>query len=260
MKMLSAALWAECLKIHRSRMLWISLAAAIFIPSMVGVIMFVALHPETADKLGMFSTKATLVDDAGWPYYFTMLSQVIAGAGAIGFGFVTAWVFGREYSDRTVKDLLALPVSRSYIVLAKYLVVAAWCAAIALAALLSGVAAGWSAGLPGWSGELAVRSVGTFVLVSLMTMLLVTPVAFLASYGQGYLPPIGFVLLTLIMSQFVGLIGLGPYFPWAIPGLYTLSGSSAGMDLSAASYIIVALTFMAGLAATFAWWQYADQH
>jgi ABC-type transport system involved in multi-copper enzyme maturation permease subunit len=41
----------------------------------------------------------------------------------IGFAFVTSWVFGREYSDRTVKDLLALPAPRSSIVLSKFIVV-----------------------------------------------------------------------------------------------------------------------------------------
>jgi len=46
--------------------------------------------------------------------------------GLIGFAFVTGWVFGREYSDRTVKDLLALPTPRLSIVLSKFIVVAIW--------------------------------------------------------------------------------------------------------------------------------------
>ena len=50
------------------------------------------------------------------------------------------------------------------------------------------------------------------MVTSLLTMLLCTPVAFFASYGRGYLPPVGFAIVTL---------GLGPYFPWGIP-LYTL--------------------------------------
>jgi ABC-2 type transport system permease protein len=260
MKTLSASLWAEYLKVRRSRMLWLSLLAAAFMSAMMGLIMFVALNPDVAGKLGMFSAKASLVEDADWSYYFGMLSQVMAGAGAIVFGFVTAWTFGREYSDRTVKDLLALPVPRSQVVLAKFLVAAIWCSVLALLFILAGIAAGWAAGLPGWSTGLATNSVVTFAAVTLMTLLLCPVVAFLAGYGRGYLPPIGFVILTLILAQFVGIIGLGPYFPWAVPGLYAVAGSGAGMELNIVSYVLLALTGLLGMAATFAWWLYADQH
>jgi ABC-2 type transport system permease protein len=44
-------------------------------------------------------------------------------------------VFGREYSDRTLKDLLALPTLRSAIVLAKFVVVASWSAALTVVIL-----------------------------------------------------------------------------------------------------------------------------
>ena len=62
--------------------------------------------------------------NADWQTYLGLLNQITAGAGLLGFALVTSWVFGREYSDRTVKDLLALPVSRSSIVVSKFILVA----------------------------------------------------------------------------------------------------------------------------------------
>ena len=38
----------------------------------------------------------------------------MAAGGLFLFGFLFIWVFGREYSDRTAKDLLALPTARSF--------------------------------------------------------------------------------------------------------------------------------------------------
>ncbi|SEM24697.1 hypothetical protein SAMN04488688_110155 [Paenibacillus sp. cl141a] len=35
--------------------------------------------------------------------------------GLLGFGLMTSWTFGREYSDRTLKALLGLPISRGYL-------------------------------------------------------------------------------------------------------------------------------------------------
>lgn len=67
-----------------------------------------------------------------WEQYLLMLGSMISIGGIIGFGFVFSWLFGREYSDRTVKDLLSLPMSRWRIVRAKLAVGAGWCLLLAL--------------------------------------------------------------------------------------------------------------------------------
>ena len=64
----------------------------------------------------MIGTKASLLrfGEPNWNNYLALLLQGISAIGLIGFGFITSWVFGREYSENTLKDILALPVSRSY--------------------------------------------------------------------------------------------------------------------------------------------------
>jgi ABC-2 type transport system permease protein len=172
---------------------------------------------------------------------------------------VTSWVFGREYSDRTVKDLLALPVSRSFIVLSKFMVVVIWCVLLSFILFVFGLIIGVMIQLSGWTSEIAFQNAYKFTVTSLLTILLCTPVAFFTSYGRGYLPPMGFVIFTLITAQFIGLVGLGPYFPWAVPGLYSVAAGTEGMQLGAVSYIILYFTCIVGLFATFAWWRFADQ-
>ena len=83
--------------------------------------------------------------------------------------------------------------------------------------------------------------------------------AFFASYGRGYLPPMGFIILTLIMGQFIVALSWGQYFPWAVPGLYGVAAVLVALR-GAVSYVILVLTSLVGLAVTFAWWRYADQH
>ena len=123
MKSISATFVTECMKLRRSRIFWITILFFIFIPVMMGLMMFVAKNPEMVTKLGIVGTKATLFGESDWTGFFGLLIQSIATIGIIGFGFVTSWVFGREYSDRTMKDILALPISRSSIVISKFLVV-----------------------------------------------------------------------------------------------------------------------------------------
>ena len=76
--------------------------------------MIILKDPEAARSMGLISTKAQLAAGvADWPAFFGMLAQAIAIGGAIVFAILTAWVFGREFSDRTAKELLALPTSRA---------------------------------------------------------------------------------------------------------------------------------------------------
>jgi len=79
--------------------------------------------------------------------------------------------------------------------------------------LFSGIFFGKIIGITGWSDELIYGIRSIYIATSLLTILLCTPVAFFASYGRGYLLPMGFVILTLLMANFTGLLGLGLYFP-----------------------------------------------
>ncbi|HUV07130.1 MAG TPA: hypothetical protein VMX75_05335, partial [Spirochaetia bacterium] len=54
-----------------------------------------------------------------------------------------------------------------------------------------------------------------------LTLALMSPVAILASVGRGYLPPFGWVILTLFLSQLIAAMGWGSWFPWSVPALFS---------------------------------------
>jgi ABC-2 type transport system permease protein len=66
----------------------------------------------------------------------------------------------------------------------------------------------------------------------------------------------GLAILVIMMANLVAVAGWGEYFPWAVPGLYAQGKS----PLTPVSYWIVVLTGLAGVAATYVWWKYADQN
>lgn len=261
MKSLRATFVVECMKLRRSKILWITILFFTFIPFMMSLMFFVQKHPELAAKLGMIGTKATIIrlGKADWSSYLGFLTQVMATVGLMGFGFVTSWVFGREFADHTVKDILALPVKRSFIVISKFIVVAIWCVLLILIFWFFGFIFGKIIDISGWTSDSIIQYSITYTKTSLLTILLCTPVAFLASYGRGYLLPMGFVILTLLMANFTGLVGLGPYFPWAIPGLLSVPAGTEGLQLVFGSYLILVFTSILGYAGTIAWWRFADQ-
>ena len=140
------------LKARHSRVPWGVAIGFSIAPLVMGLFMVILKDPERARSLGLLGAKAQLTaGTADWPTFLNMLGQAVAVGGAILFAFLTAWVFGREFADRTVRGLLANPTPRRTIVLAKACVVAIWGLAISAWVLALGLAIGALVGLPGWS-------------------------------------------------------------------------------------------------------------
>src|SRR5690625_637275 len=259
MKYFSAVLLTELLKICKSKVVWITATAFTIAPLMAGFFMFVLKDPDLAKSSGLVGAKAQIAGEANWPSYLSLHAQMIAVGGIFVFGFVTSWIFGREYTDKTAKDLLALPYSRSIIVISKFS--ASFLTNMILSAYIVtlGFLIGWIVGLPGWSSQVATHGLYILLVVTILTIALSTPVAFLASYSNGYLAPLGFVIITLVLSQIIAAAGFGEYFPWAIPALY--SGLVTGdYLLNGTSLLILFITSSIGFFSTLYWWLFADQH
>lgn len=260
MKGLYVSIWAETLKVRRSKMLIITLLAFAGIAIMLGLMILVTRNPELAANSAMVSAKASMFKD-DWSSYFDLFIMMTLTLGTIGFGIVTSWVFGREYSDNVIKDLLALPVNRFTIVLSKFITVILWSFLLSLTLFVCGLLTGFTVNIANWSVEIAYNSFIIFMVTSFLTMLLCTPVAFVASFSRGYLAPFGFVIATLVITQiiFVGIPGITLYFPWAIPALYSGVSGPGAPNPGLVSYTILISTIILGFIGTVSWWRFADQ-
>src|SRR5260370_16411348 len=147
---LGAALWAETLKARRARMPLLTLAGFSLAPLMGALFMKILLDPTWAARFGALTTKAQFSAAHGdWPTYLGLLTQALAVGGWILFSLIVIWLFGREYSDHTAKDLLALPTPRAAMVTAKLLLATCWCAMLAPWFYLLGLTPGALLTLPG---------------------------------------------------------------------------------------------------------------
>jgi ABC-2 type transport system permease protein len=256
----SSALFAETLKMRRSKVPFFAALGFSIAPLAGGLFMIILKDPEAAQAMGLISAKAQLmVGVADWPAYLNFMAQAVAMGGMVLFSILTIWVFGREFSDHTVKELLALPTSRETIAAAKFVVIVVWALAVTLLVYGIGLVVGKLLVLPGWSTDLFRDSSIGIVGAALLTIPLMSFVALLASSGRGYMPAFGWTILTLVMANFAVILGWGDWFPWAIPALFSGAAGSRAEVLGAHSYIVLALASLFGIAATFWWWRNADQ-
>ena len=151
-----AAFWAETLKARRSKVLLLVTLGYLLLPFVGGLFMIILKDPNGARQLGLISTKAQLTaGTADWPTYLGILSQGTAIGGIMLFAVATSWIFGREYADRTAKDLLALPTSRPAIVAAKLTILIVWAPVMITVAYGLCLALGSAIRLPLWSPAMA---------------------------------------------------------------------------------------------------------
>lgn len=150
MKTFLSAFYAELLKARRSKVTLLTAAGFSILPLVSGLFMIILKDPEHARALGLISVKAQLSGGtADWPSFFGMILMGTGIAGAILFAIFTTWVFGREYSDHTAKELMALPTSRSVIVSAKLVLIAIWVLSVSLLIFLIGLMVGNAVDIPG---------------------------------------------------------------------------------------------------------------
>jgi ABC-2 type transport system permease protein len=254
-----AALGVEWLKARRSRVPWGVAAGFSLAPLVCAMFMVILKDPESARRLGLLGTKAAITaGTADWPTMLSMLAQALAVGGAVLISFLTAWLFGREFPDRTLRTLLAIPTPRRTIVAAKVVVITVWGALTMAWVIALGFVAGAVVGLPGWSNELAIEAVGGMAVAAVLTLVLQTATAFFAGVGHGYIAPLAWAFATIAAAQVLAVLGLGAAFPWAVPALVSGAAGPDAASVPAVSYLLVLATGAIGLAATIGWWARAD--
>ena len=260
----SSALWVEMQKVRHSKTLWASILAFAFITLICGLFMFILEDPERAHSLGLLGAKAQIFGgSADWPSFFSLMLVMVSVGGLVVFGLIFIWIFGREFSEKTIYDMLSLPTSRVTIVIAKTITAGCWSLALVVLAFLIMLGVGAVLQLPGGSTAMILDGLKTLLVTGCLTVILCIPFGLAASLTRGYLPAVGCIFLIIVLDQIVDRLGYGPYFPWDIPALYSgaaeaLTGATP-VPLGPISYVLVGLVSIIGILAVSLWWKYADQ-
>ncbi|MCR5753393.1 MAG: ABC transporter permease [Acetatifactor sp.] len=225
----------EAKKILSSSVFWVVLVAFATMPIMLGLSTYISAG-------------------ADWATYINDLLGTCTALLVVGFSFTAAWVFGREYADRTITELLVKPASRLSMVLAKFISIFVWDVLLSFFMFTVVLTVGFFIGLDGLSWTFIGSSFLLFLGACLMIMTSSTVMALLANVTKGYLAPIGLTFLIVVVSNVVAELGFAPYFSWTIPSLFI-----AHTPLMLPSYIILFMTGIVGFTATVSWWMRGEQ-
>ena len=228
-------LHCEAKKIFSSNVFWVVLVAFATMPIMFGLSSYVA-------------------SEMNWIIYINDLLGTCTALLVVGFSFTAAWVFGREYSDRTISEILVKPASKLHMVFVKFVAIFLWDMLLSFFMFSVLLLVGLLLRLNGFSWSFVGSRFLSFLGASFMIMANSTIMAFLANVTKGYLAPIGLTFLIVIVSNIVSGLGLAPYFTWTIPSLFI-----AHAPLGMINLLIPFITGLLGFIVTVFWWSNAEQ-
>jgi len=241
------ALRAEMLKLKGSAMpLWTALVVVVA-PSIT----------VSTFRLGSGGTSG-----ARWADFMLAGPQLVASwYGAVLFGLVAAYLFGREQNDGTQEQMLTLPVRREYFFVAKMFVLGVWVLGLTALSLFAQAGYAASVGAQGASWADAFRISLMALKVSILLYATLPWVALIAMVGKGYLAPMVYASITAAVGLGLAEAGWGRWFPWSmqlsVTGV-TLFPSVPMPTLVAGSWALMALVFVTGSAAALWYNTHAD--
>jgi ABC-type transport system involved in multi-copper enzyme maturation permease subunit len=255
-----SVLATEFTKLRRSKVTWISLAAYTFMVAMAGFFMWMMMNPGMAQSVGLLGQKAQFAfggQALDWPTFLTFIVEMGGVGGLIMSSVIVVYVFGREYTEGTAKNMLALPIARSRFVFAKIIVSTVWFAILTLWIIAETYLVGSLLGISGLTTALFLSAAERVLVLALMSLCCAILVAWVAVETRGYFAPLGFSIFTLVLAMVFGHTGWGPWVPWSIVGLYA-GAVGPETTLGWGSFVVIAATFLLGTALTIRHEVYAD--
>jgi len=244
----TSTLSTEFMKLRRSKITWVTLAFYAVGPLAAALFMIIIKNPDFARHAGLVNQKAHLaVSTADWPSYLSLILEMAVMFGMILIGVIISYVFGREYTEGTAKNMLALPMRREWFVCGKFVVTVAWFGSIVTAVVAEAMGIGFLLKLPGYDAALLWTTILNIAATSALALLLSTVFGWIAVATKGYLAPIGATMLALILANVFARTGWGKWFPWSILGLFLGAVGPRSEVLSPGSYVVIAAVCLAGV-------------
>jgi ABC-type transport system involved in multi-copper enzyme maturation permease subunit len=173
-----------------------------------------------------------------------LLGQILTVVMVLATGFVAAWLFGREWADKTIGSLFALPISRTSIAWAKVAVAAGWvlaCVTFAVGVATIAIAVATDGGIDAsvW------RALGLDWVAGTIMGLLGIPFGWVAVVTRGYLGALGGIIGVTAVSQILAGIGVGRWVPYVAPAVWAGAGGDEASAGVGAVHLAWALAFAA---------------
>ncbi|MFB5677190.1 ABC transporter permease [Paenibacillus terreus] len=240
---------AELLKLKRSKMLLLSVIGAGLAPFMVVLAFYISRSSEgSSGEQAVFETLF---------YNTSMYTALLIGVPL--YSIVAAYLFLREYTEDTLKNLLTIPVSRTGLVISKMVLLLTWIVLLSLTAWVLTILFGLLGSFDGLSGALILDYLIKFTVQGVLLWALTTPIILVTIMMKNYVPSmiaaISITMLNVLVfnSDHRGLV------PWTA-AFDVVHHSLLPVYPTGLSYLLIAGVSLGGFASLLIYFGRVDIH
>jgi len=243
-------IYCELLKLKRSKMLPISFLGALAAPAML-LVECLQTHFEHPEKI---FTLADIYDSL--LLYTTILMNLLV------YMIIAAYLFSREYTEKTLKNILTIPVSKSSFLTSKFCILFLWMIALAAiswaAAFLFALLYHTVFGMAEFYFHTALVNLARMLAGTILLFFVISPFTFLAEKSKGLVVPMIISAAIIMGNAALSNQDLGALYPWTSV-FFLLNGSLADTGYPFwLSISIIVLVSILGFAATYIYFQRED--
>lgn len=236
-------IYCELLKLKHSKMLYLSIIGVFATPVMI-LLEAVQTHFEHPKQY------FTLND-----IYNNSLLYIMLVMNIMVYVAITAYLFSREYSEKTLKTILTVPVSRNKLVAGKFctlflwvivLTVVTWVGIFALSTLYNMII-----GMDGFFILVALQWLYKLLLSGVLMFITISPYAFLAERTKGLVTPMIASAVMVMGGAALCNQDFGALYPWTAT-YFLISGKieTTGYPVLL-SIVSITILSISGFVATF---------
>ncbi|WP_242974116.1 ABC transporter permease [Anaerocolumna aminovalerica] len=247
---LASLICCELLKLKRAKILLISFLGAMATPFM----MFIEAlqthfeHPEQVIRL---------VDlyDSSLVYVMLLMNMMV-------YVIISAYLFSREYTEKTLKMILPVPISKTKFIASKFIILFLWIMVLTITTwagiLLSAALYHVIFGMTGFVFEIALERLGIMLVSGILMFLTISPFSYLTVKAKNLVTPMIAAAAIVMGSAALSNQELGALYPWTAT-YFLLKGklASTGYPPSLA-IVIIALVSILGFLTTFVYFKKED--
>lgn len=174
------------------------------------------------------------------------------------FAIVVSYIFGREYTEHSLKTMMTIPLSRGKFILGKYLMFFIWTMILVAITFLSTCFFGYLGGVSNITLAGAIECCKEMLISEFLLCLSFSPFVVLSLV----MPNMVFSMVTgaifSIINLFVYTSKYAPYIPWCSPYLISSNEIANYSCNTATSLAIMLATFAIGLTISYIYFTKKD--
>lgn len=228
---LTELIYCEFLKLKRSKICFIAFLGTLVTPLLVFMMTIRSL-------LSGFEISLFDFYDSGFVFLMPLFAPLI-------FSVVTAYLFSREYTEKTLKTIFLVPLSKVKFLISKFIVlflcnqilmILTWIELLVLAIICN-----FAFEVQQLTVMSAIYFLVKMVYGSILIYAVITPIAYLAIRSRGFFAPV--LIASVIALSDVVLTGspIAAYYPWTSTYLLVTGRISSFGGSYLISYIIIGL-------------------